>query len=305
MTTARYATALTGGAAGALDAKAVATLADGDIAWVATGSVLYVYKFVAAATDAESSPSRIRPDDYSTAGVWYLQNVSADYSLLSRNHISGGDISRTGANQLTVAPCGCWDSTGEVWLETLVSKTVAIPVAANTIYHIFLVRLVSDGSFTAKAYATEAAAAADTATINAYRWLGFWRTNGASACVIATMSGDYLLFGIASENVVSSGIANSLATVDHTSFIPESRVELIEYGARDASSSEFIYASDDGTNTSFCVANTIASTADTGGASWGAMSNQKSSLKPYLTGRKFRSVTGTLDLLIHQVKLRR
>jgi microcystin-dependent protein len=75
MTTARYATALTGGAAGALDAKSVATLADGDIAWVATGTVLYVYKFVAAATDSEASPGRIRPDDYSTAGVWYLQSV--------------------------------------------------------------------------------------------------------------------------------------------------------------------------------------------------------------------------------------
>lgn len=76
MTTARYATALTGGAAGALDAKTVATLTDGDIAWVATGSSLYVYKFDAAATDAESSPSVIRPDDYATAGVWKLQTVS-------------------------------------------------------------------------------------------------------------------------------------------------------------------------------------------------------------------------------------
>jgi hypothetical protein len=70
-------TALTGGGTGALDKTATAELADKDIAMVVTATDLYFYSFVAAATDAESSPLVIRPNDYSAAGVWKLVSFNA------------------------------------------------------------------------------------------------------------------------------------------------------------------------------------------------------------------------------------
>jgi len=66
--------ALTGGGAGSLDSIPIADLADGSVALYTVddgGSKLFiVYQFDAEATDAESSPGKIRPDDYATAGVW-------------------------------------------------------------------------------------------------------------------------------------------------------------------------------------------------------------------------------------------
>lgn len=71
-------TALTGGAAGALDALSVAILTDGDIAFVRVGQILYVYLYDADATAAENSPDVIRPDDYATQGNWELQLYISD-----------------------------------------------------------------------------------------------------------------------------------------------------------------------------------------------------------------------------------
>jgi len=68
------ATALTGGAAGALDAIADASLADKDCAvvFVQSGSV-YHYVYKADSTAAESSPTVITPDDVSGDGRWLLE----------------------------------------------------------------------------------------------------------------------------------------------------------------------------------------------------------------------------------------
>src|SRR5512146_1812224 len=70
-------TALTGGGTGAVDKIPIAEIANGDIGIAVTGNVIYTYQFNSAATDAESSPTFIRPDDYATAGVWYLVGVTA------------------------------------------------------------------------------------------------------------------------------------------------------------------------------------------------------------------------------------
>lgn len=70
-------TALTGGGTGALDKISVADLTDGDIAIVVVGNTVYFYEYNDGATDAEDSSEYkyIRPDDYSTDGVWYLTTV--------------------------------------------------------------------------------------------------------------------------------------------------------------------------------------------------------------------------------------
>lgn len=73
----------TGGTAGALDTIKVATLGDGDIGIVTDNSNnTSIYRFDSSATTAEDAvndpPKVIRPDDYSTGGVWELTNLNAD-----------------------------------------------------------------------------------------------------------------------------------------------------------------------------------------------------------------------------------
>ena len=67
-------TGKTGGTSGKLDSVSVSVLSNNDLAFVfdVSASSMYYYKFNSTATDAESDPDYIRPDDYSTAGVWYL-----------------------------------------------------------------------------------------------------------------------------------------------------------------------------------------------------------------------------------------
>ncbi len=68
-------TCLTGGTTGCLDKIAVAAIEDGDIAITMVGETVYFHQFDADGTDAESSPAVIRPNDYSTAGVWKLAKI--------------------------------------------------------------------------------------------------------------------------------------------------------------------------------------------------------------------------------------
>jgi hypothetical protein len=69
---------LTGGAARALDSYAIAGLSDGDRAICAVSGELLFFLFVAASTEAEDvaiHPYKVRPDDYSTSGVWEEQQA--------------------------------------------------------------------------------------------------------------------------------------------------------------------------------------------------------------------------------------
>lgn len=104
--------ALTGGASGALDALAVADLSDNDFAKVATGTqASYYYLFDASATQAEDSPNSIRPDDYSTSGVWELQFYISDGTLQLASIDMGGGIleipnTSSGDQTLTIGQIG-------------------------------------------------------------------------------------------------------------------------------------------------------------------------------------------------------
>lgn len=69
---ARVFTGLTGDTTGTLDKIDIANLTDGDIGFVIVSDILYVYQYHSAATDAQNSPTKIRPNDYVDHGVWYL-----------------------------------------------------------------------------------------------------------------------------------------------------------------------------------------------------------------------------------------
>lgn len=68
-------TALTGGAANALDYIDGDLLTDGDIAFVYVSGVLYVYKLNASSSAAESSPTVITPDTNPGTKRWELQQI--------------------------------------------------------------------------------------------------------------------------------------------------------------------------------------------------------------------------------------
>lgn len=69
-------TALTGGAAGALDAIPRSVLQEGDLALVSYANQVYFYKFDYDSTASESSPSVIISDSSTAAGRWLLQSVA-------------------------------------------------------------------------------------------------------------------------------------------------------------------------------------------------------------------------------------
>ncbi len=95
------ATVLTGGVARSLDAIPIASLTDGDRSISIVSGELYIHEFDSTSTDAENSPSKIRPDDYSTSGVWILAESPLDLPIYSNLIINGNfdiwqrDISQT------------------------------------------------------------------------------------------------------------------------------------------------------------------------------------------------------------------
>jgi hypothetical protein len=86
------ATALTGGAVRALDAIPTASLTDGDRAFVVASGTIYYYEFDATGTAAESSPSVMRPDDYSTAGNWILSRWYTQETNYNNNLFINSDF---------------------------------------------------------------------------------------------------------------------------------------------------------------------------------------------------------------------
>jgi len=219
--------------------------------------------------------------------------------------IMGFDIRRTGANQLTVSKGSCLDSTLLVPMALTADTTVAIPAVANTFYHLFIVRLVADGTFTVKAYATEAAVASDN-TVNAWRWLGFWRTNGSGNCVVGIQVGEYLMFGQRGENVLwnINGMI-SYAIKDHSTFIPVTRISEILYGMCDSGGSQgFGMTSLDGSNVEAVIGQGVAS-GENEVDSWGSMAYKAELFLPFTNSRYFRMSANNGLVILHAVKVRR
>ncbi len=143
--TAYHRTALTGGAASALDGIDGASLTDGDFAFVMAGSVLYTYILNATSGAAESSPGVIAPDTNAGNKRWILQLSYGYFDPASPGAIGitidgGGSAIETGVKGYVTVPYDCtitgWHLTGapsgsiviDVW-----KAAGAIPTVANTI----------------------------------------------------------------------------------------------------------------------------------------------------------------------------
>jgi len=312
-------TVLTGGGATALDGIAIASLTDGDRADVvveADGNKYYFYVFDSAATDAESSPNVIRPDDYSTAGVWKLASspygdlqvqVEVVSGLPINGNITGGDISRASNTTLTVSPITCLDSGLTTKLYKSTDTTFTVPhtgsLSANTIYHTFLVKLAVGGTFEFRTYTTEAAVASD-ADVSKYRWIGAWLTNGSSQLVQGLQVGDLFTFGKASETIITGSLTTSYATYSHSSLLPTSRVREIEYGVNGAEG--IVFSSLDGTNLEEYIGYSYVADGQ-GDTQQGAFGHCRphAGLMPFTTARQFKSSASGTDLLCKKVRWKR
>lgn len=110
---------LTGGGAQALDALDITAtsnpntydLINNDIAIVTVSGRFYVYSFNASSTEAESSPDYIRPDDFSTTGVWELIGGGRP-AVLVNNSNGNPNISDTYFDVDAVVPQSTWESFG-------------------------------------------------------------------------------------------------------------------------------------------------------------------------------------------------
>jgi hypothetical protein len=205
-----HAQGLTGGG-DALDGYATSALDDDDFCFTFDSSKFYVHYFDESATDAESSPTVIRPNDYSTSGVWKL--LGSPYGdlqvqcevvsgLAMEGNITGGNVTVSG-NTLTITPTTCLDSGLTTKLYTSANATCVIPSAANTEYFVFLVKLVSGGTFEFRAYATLAGVASD-AQVSKYRLITWCKTDGSSVVMPYIQNGQELEFSGANKPQITA-----------------------------------------------------------------------------------------------------
>jgi hypothetical protein len=159
--------------------------------------------------------------------------------LDTTGNIMGFNLSKTGANQVTVSKGSCLDSTLTVPLALTADTAVAIPSVANTIYHVFVVRLVADGSMTVKTYTSEAGVASDS-TVDKWRWVGFCVTDGSAGVYGFEHTENVITFDGAGITFQSS-IGAQTAVSSTTSFIPSTRIEDITVCAIASSSSSFTW----------------------------------------------------------------
>lgn len=223
---------------------------------------------------------------------------------------------------ISAGTCMNSDNTQQMTLSTAITKQIDAAwaagddaggmlngtVGASTYYHVYALWKAADSS-------VDVGFLDPSDTLSTYlpsgytkfRWLGFVRTNSSSNVCGFIMTNDYIAWDTASENVLSTGITTSYATVDHTSFLPTSRVKEILYGVRDATedAAAHIYTSDDGTNASWHLGRANATVTDTDEDVWYYPSNSSQNMIPFTTAREFKSGAGTLDLLVHAVRVRR
>lgn len=184
-------TALIGGAAGALDAIDGAILNDEDRAFATLNNVFYLYQLDATSGAAESSPDIITPDANPGTKRWILQDV---YSETPKKHITGLVLSNDAdtAHDINITAGEARDSTNAVdlVLASEITKQIDVgwavgdddgglfagAVAANTIYHVFLIKR-SDTGVVDAGFDIDPAAANIPANYDYYRWIGYVLTD--------------------------------------------------------------------------------------------------------------------------------
>ena len=298
------ATALTGGTSGALDSYSVSALLDGDRAIVSDSGGLFVLEYDASSTDAESSPNIIVPDDRVSSGAWNLLSInqasdSPSSGVLVEGGVWGLDYSVTDTNEVTVTAGNCMSSDNSTFMSLTSSQTVDTSAVTTAGVAISLF-LCSDGVVRYDEDET------GVTLLSAYtkRWIGFVRNNSTGGLSTIYQKGNMMGFALASEGQLTA-ITSSFAAYDFSTLLPESRILAIEYGCENASQTNHIRASEDGTNISFYVGQTVSVSSDSSRNAFGDVTMQKTSLKPYNPDRQFAGGATSDYLSVQTVLMRR
>ena len=167
-----------------------------------------------------------------TSDILSFQNlyVKNTVNALVTGGIHGGDLVYTSANTVHVIPFSCISddpTPAQIYNNTTI--TVPVTVAVNQHRSIWAVKL-NTGVMTVLSSAQEDGSDLP-ATVDHKRWLGFVSCDSGANIKHFLQSGDYYQFSVASLGHMAI-ITNIWATVDHTPFIPTSRINTVEYGCR-------------------------------------------------------------------------
>ncbi|MBU1567726.1 MAG: hypothetical protein KJ630_19140 [Proteobacteria bacterium] len=177
--------------------------------------------------------------------------------------------------------------------------------AVSTIYHLYAILKTSDNTVDFMYLANgDAIATYIPAGYAKYKWVGFVRTNAAGAICGYSFNCGTIKFFTASENVLSSTIGVTAATVNHAAKLPVTRIREISYAAGLASSAnDNIFAIDTGSNISMYIGQGSTTSADTDTTAWGHPVYTVGGFVDYRGSRKFYTPTASQSLLCSAVKL--
>ena len=260
--TAYFATALTGGASGALDAIDGTALINNDIAMAVLGGITRIYRLDDNSAMTEASPYIITPDTNAGNKRWILQ------PMWGENHISGLVLSNgTDADHdIDISTGSCFDSTNTtgMFLTSVLTKQIDVAwavgnaggmftgtVANDTIYHKFLIKR-SDTGVVDAGFDTSATAANKPANYDYYRWLGWVKTAPAATTIIPGNwigNSNQLEFWFKARYSLATGLNQTSYTAQATTgAIPAGIVSNALFGTTASDDSVFIFLSSDGVN---------------------------------------------------------
>ena len=270
--TAYFATALTGGASGALDAIDGTALINNDIAMAVLGGITRIYRLDDNSAMTEASPYIITPDTNAGNKRWILQ------PMWGENHISGLVLSNgTNADHdIDISTGSCFDSTNTtgMFLTSVLTKQIDVAwavgnaggmftgtVANDTIYHKFLIKR-SDTGVVDAGFDTSATAANKPANYDYYRWLGWVKTAPAATTIIPGNwigNSNQLEFWFKARYSLATGLNQTSYTAQATTgAIPSGIVSDALFGVTGTADAGGVWLSSDGTNakTIFSAINT-------------------------------------------------
>lgn len=178
-------------------------------------------------------------------------------------NIHGLEYAKTGANQITVQPGICMDSTNNEVLSLSTATALTIGTTINQVYNIFLCKETSGGAMVLE-YDTDVNGANISSDKDAIRWLGFVLTDSSGDIYDFYYFDDTMEFTIAGGVDIESGNISTTAHVPSyataISGWPEGRIDSIAlWGQATGGENLLIYAVPDGTNNEYSLLGTISS----------------------------------------------
>jgi len=183
--------------------------------------------------------------------------MADDMDVVVHNDIIGGDIT-VSANTLTITPCGCWDSTRTVWLESTENDAVVIPSTNNLDSDVYIVRIAADSSIDFKSYDHTGAGPAGDATVNAYRRISFSKNDGTGVVMPFVQIEDHIEWITSVMPQITASLTASFVSYGLNTVIPNTVWKLAGiYTVPVSGNTEFSYG---GTTVDVTVGNTASGT---------------------------------------------